>query len=391
MRNPTIYRKELTVLENSKAKTYIIILLASLVLGIAGAALLFYTMSFHYAPDIQHFKSAPSLNAAILVGAAVIALSIASFFITGKKVQFKRSDSFAFIPTFFSVISACFCGYYGYMSFSHGMIEGKEFIVLLQSVFSLLSALWFLLDAFGVPDRVPAFKLLSFSPALMASFIAARIYFDPTSAMNSSIKSCCLLMCCCFALSYIEVSGIIYEAPGTSRKAAAFFVLSTGIGGAVSISLLATTIMNSSGYNYTVLSAMTFAVLWLMSVVYFGSFAANAKTAVVVTETETAKSELAEEKTEETTEETTVKEDTDTNADEVKAAAPDGAVLEETEETEETAEAEPSPKEKNSPDVFTIFNSGKIDPEDRDEFYFEDDGEDDDILIPHMEFDDEDN
>lgn len=392
VRNPTIYRKELTVLKKSNAKTYIIILMATLLLGIAGAAFLFYAMNFDYAADIQHFKPSTALSIAVLLGVVTVVISAAAYFITGKYTVFKKSNSYSFVPTFFSVITACFCVYYGYMTFKNGLIPQKEVLSVMQILFSFLSALWFLLDALGIPKKSPSVNLLSYSPALLFSFIASQIYFDPINAMNGSIKNCCLIMCAAFAIAYVEMCGVIYDAPHAARKAVAGFVLSTGVGGAISISLLATFIINSQGYNYTVLSAATFVVLWLMSVIIFGNLVTSAEICIPATEENSDNKEDSESsETDEKNDDGGGSTDTSTNNESSKKAsdkilnAPQ--LQNKTDTKAAVTEKQAFAKKHPSSDAFTMFNSNKIDPEDRDEFYFED-NEDEDIHIPPMEFDD---
>ncbi|MBE6563469.1 MAG: hypothetical protein E7660_07005 [Ruminococcaceae bacterium] len=324
---------------------FIIILICSLIFAAVGGALLFYAMNFCYDAEIQHFVSkAPAVIGFSAVFVASAVLSVATYFTAGKHTVFNKKEGFSFPGTFLSVLSACFCIYFGYMTFKNGLAEGKEFITLFQIAFSFLSALWFLLDAFGLTNKSGSVKLLSAAPALMATFITSYLYFTPNYAMNASIKGTCVLMSIAFMLHFIEYCGVVLEAPFSARKYAAATVLSTVIGGSVSLALLGSVIFNFSGFNYTMLTCCMFVVLWLLSVFTFAEYAAGAKTV------------LPEEKTEE----------------------------EETAKNEEESEEVIENDTEDAPENKTEENG----EEDSDELYGDD--EDDDIYLPPVEFDDED-
>ncbi len=371
-------------MKKSKAKTYIIILMASLILGIIGAALLFYAMNFDYIEEIQHFKPSPMVYGACAVAVCVLILAGAVRFFASKQTEFKKPEAFSFVQTFFSFLTGCFCAYYGYMSLSNGIIIGKEFLSIILVALSFLSALWFFADAFGLPAKFPSLKLLSYSPALMITFMSAQVYFNTETAMNGSIKSCSILMSTSLVIGYIEMCGTVFGFRECGRKTAAGFILSTGIGGAVSISLLATLIINSSGYNYTVLTAATNVALWLMSVIIFGSYVPYA---CIMPEPSDKNEETVSLKNEAEKSEPAESNDTEKTSEESDTAA-DVITNKTNDEVNNPIKKEAVSKTASKEDVFTMFDASKIDPEDRDEFYFEDDPEDD-IVIPPMKFNDE--
>ena len=100
----------MTVLKTVKPIFFIIILICSLIFAAAGGALLFYSMNFCYDADIQHFVSkAPTVLGFSAVFAASAALSIATFFATGKHTVFNKKEGFSFFSTlcpFFQLVSA---------------------------------------------------------------------------------------------------------------------------------------------------------------------------------------------------------------------------------------------------------------------------------------------
>ncbi len=262
-----------------KPKFFIIILICSLFFALAGAALLFYSLNFCYNADIQHFTAnAPTVIAYAGVCIASVIASITVYFTSGKYTVFNKKEGFSFTNTFFSILCACFSMYFGYMTAKNGLEEKKEFLSLLLIAFSFLSAIWFILDAFGLTSKNNSVKLLSFAPALMTTFITSQLYFTSNYAMNSSIKGIWVIMSISFMLYYIEYCGVILEAPFTARKYAATAVLSVIIGGSVSLSMLGTLIYSFNGFNYTLLTACLFVSLWLLSVFNFIEFAKSAKT-----------------------------------------------------------------------------------------------------------------
>lgn len=381
MRNPTIYRKELTLLKKNAAKNFIIIIIVSLMLGIIGAASLFYAMSFDYSADIQHFNDSAAISIFNLIIIAIILLSVITYFITHKNTVLKHHTEPSFFRTFLSVIAACLCTVYGITFVNNGLPEKKEIVSLLLIVFSFLSTVWLLIDAFGISNKLQITKYLSYSVPLMLTFTLAYLYLSLQYAMNSDMKIYFLVMCTALLFSHLEHCSILFGFKVTAKKTVAFSVLSSGIGGAVSVPLTVAFLVYSKGYTHALLCTALFVVLWLLSLTNSCLILSSAK--VIDPEPEETDGEESEEAIGEAEEGT------------IEEAEP---AEEKSEEIEKAEEPEGSSEESSDPDVseskddasksaFTMVSSDEIDPDDRDEFYFED-GDDEDILIPPMTFND---
>ncbi len=342
-----------------KTKPLIITYILSFVLSIAGALVLTLAFKSNYDADIQHFSAnSPAMIAYSAICLASVVLAVIAFCFTGKNTVFIKKEEFSFTTTFVSVLCACFSIYFGYMTIRNGFVEGKEFLFLVLIVCSFLSGLWFLLDAFGLV-RSDSVKILSAAPALMATFLSSHVYFSADYAMNSALKGILVLMTISYMLYFIEYCGTILGAPGAARKYAAASMVSTVIGGSVSLSLLALMIESFSGFNYNLLTVCMYVSFWVISGCSFLDLVLNAKAA------------LPEEEPEDEEITCTFKSETD-------AAEKDETNDDKPEESDES----------ETSDGDSITAEAKT--EDEEEYYTdEDDGED--IHLPPMEFDEDEN
>ncbi len=259
-------------LKSSVSKTILIVLSAfALLAALGGAVLLFFAMEGDYDAAIKHFDfNSEYANYVLATALGGLALAIAGFFLSSKKLSFARNGRGVTFPvTFVSILAGLMCAIHFWIGVRGGVPEEKPGLLLAELTFTVLSAVYFFLKAFGLTYKKPALALTGLIPALMFAFKLLRLYFDNTDPLNAPLKLYTIVMYVSFMFYFTAEAGVDILRPKMSRKYAFSGIAAVSVGGMVSLSKLAVRVIDVDKFGYDIIEVTFFAVIWLCAVISF--------------------------------------------------------------------------------------------------------------------------
>ena len=257
----------------SSTSKIVLIVFASLALAIAlgGALLLFFAMENEYDPAIHHFNfDAKFALYSTIACAGGFALAVAGIFTTSNKLVFAEKDKkITFIGIFSSVLAGLMCGLVFCVGVKGGIPEEKPGILLAELTFTVLSAVFFLLRAFGLFSKKPALSLFGLLPALMCAFMILNLYFNASEPLNAPLKIFEIVMLVSFMFYFTAEAGINILHPKMNKKYALAGIFAVASGGMVALSRLAVRIFDVDTFGFDIIRCVFGAVIWLCITVSF--------------------------------------------------------------------------------------------------------------------------
>lgn len=360
-------------MKRSKSKIVLIVLsFAALAVALGGAFLLFVAMEREYDATIRHFNFdavfALSALAACIGG---LLLAVAGFCIPSKKLVFSdKAGKSSFIGVFASVLSGLMCGLLFCVGVKGGIPQEKPGILLAELTFTVLSAIYFFLKAFGAFAKKPTLSLFGLLPALMCAFMILNLYFNTDEPLNAPLKIYEIVMLVTFMFYFAAETGINILRPKMNRKFVFAGILATACGGMTAVARLAARIADVDTFKFDIIRCVFCAVIWLCIIASYlekllrareikeddaffdNENGADGEDKIPFAEPDEAEAaaEEAEETVEETVEETAdaAEEAVEEKAEEVAEAAEDAAEEAAEEVSEETEEAASDSPEKDN-------------------------------------------
>ena len=247
-----------------KTKSIIIIFIATMCLGIGGAAALFHALNYNFNAELSHFfyDSVTAMLSTIALIISFIAAA-AAFFISGKDLKMKASrHQSGFFGIFISTLAACICTLSGVVGIMGGIPEDKPAIFILRISFTLPSAIFFFAEALGLINKRPVLGIASLIPAVQLAFTILSTYFDPATSMNSGAKTFQILMLVSFMLYFKDKAGVAISRNGIGRKFIFSGILATGFGATVAIPRFISSFVYGNGLKLSIVETSTAIIFW---------------------------------------------------------------------------------------------------------------------------------
>ena len=260
------------ILKHSKAKIALIVLsFVALAAAFCGAAALFLAMEREYDPAIHHFEiGAVFAMTATAICAGGLLLAVAGFCIPSKKLSFaEKGAKNSFFGIFSSVLSGLMCGLLFCVGVQGGIPEEKPGVLLAELTFTVLSAVYFFLKAFGAFSKKPALSLFGLLPALMCAFMILDLYFNASEPLNAPLKIFEIIMLVSFMFYFTAEAGVNILHPKMGRKFAFAGILAIACGGMVAVARLSARIVNVEVFKFDIIRCSFYAIIWLCITVSF--------------------------------------------------------------------------------------------------------------------------
>ena len=253
-------------MKRSRSKIVLIILsFAALAVAFGGAFLLFVAMEREYDATIHHFNyDAVFALSALAACVGGFLLAVAGFCIPSKKLVFAdKAGKCSFIGVFASVLSGLMCGLLFCVGVKGGIPQEKPGILLAELTFTVLSAIYFFLKAFGAFAKNPTLSLFGLLPALMCAFMILNLYFNTDEPLNAPLKIYEIVMLVTFMFYFAAETGINILRPKMNRKFVFAGILATASGGMTALSRLAVRIADVDTFKFDIIRCVFCAVIWL--------------------------------------------------------------------------------------------------------------------------------
>ena len=161
------------------------------------------------------------------------------------------------------MLSGLMCGLLFCVGVKGGIPQEKPGILLAELTFTVLSAIYFFLKAFGAFAKKPTLSLFGLLPALMCAFMILNLYFNTDEPLNAPLKIYEIVMLVTFMFYFAAETGINILRPKMNRKFVFAGILATACGGMTAIARLAARIADVDTFKFDIIRCVFCAVIWL--------------------------------------------------------------------------------------------------------------------------------